>query len=119
MVTPPDLQPPTGSVLVNNGDSYASNAMVTLTLSASDNVGVTEMRLFYDASWHDWERYASIKSVTLTGGDGTQAVSVEYRDAADHTSTTYSDNIILDTAPPSSAVDALPPTQNSISLAVS
>ena len=99
-----DDEAPTGSILINNNDSYSSDATVNLTLSASDDLSVTDMRLFYNGSWHDWETYASSKGVTLTGGDGAQLVSVQYRDAAGNTSSTYSDTIILDTTPPSGSI---------------
>jgi PKD repeat protein len=99
-----DSEPPTGSILINTKDTYTDNPAVNLALSATDNVGVTEMRLSYNGSWHDWEAYASSKGVTLTGGDGTQLVSVQYRDAAGNTSNTYADTIILDTTPPSGSI---------------
>ena len=113
-----DDQAPTGSILINGGDAYANNVTVELTLAASGNATVTEMRLFYNNTLHNWETYAASKSITLTGSDGIQAVSVEYMDADGNTSSTYTDTIILDTTPPSSAVDALPATQDDITFSV-
>jgi hypothetical protein len=118
-VTQSDLQPPSGTIQVNGGDTYARDPVVNLTLSATDNVAVTEMRLFYNNTLHNWEAYAASKSIALTGTDGIQAVSVEYMDADGNTSSTYTDTIILDTTPPSSAVDALPATQDDITFSVS
>jgi hypothetical protein len=114
-----DDQAPTGSILINDGDAYANNATVELALVAAGNLAVTEMRLFYNNTLHNWETYAASKSITLAGSDGIQAVSVEYMDADGNTSSTYTDTIILDTTPPSSAVDALPATQDDITFSVS
>jgi len=115
----PDTQAPTGSILINDGDTYANDPAVNLTLSASDNVGVTEMNLNYNGGWQGWEAHTSSRSVTLTGGDGTQQVDAQYRDAAGNASSTYSDTIILDLTPPSSSVDPLPASQPSATFAVS
>jgi uncharacterized membrane protein len=98
-----DAAAPSGAIQVNGGDTYARDPVVNLTLVATDNVAVTEMQLTYHPSPDDWEAYVGSKSVTLTGADGTQSVSVQYRDAAGNTSSSYSDSIILDTTAPSSA----------------
>ena len=114
----PDTEAPTGSVLINSGDVYANRATVNLTLLATDNVGVTEMNLNYDGSWHAWEAYASSQDVSLSGGDGEGQVSVQYRDAAGNVSGTYTDSIILDTTPPATAVDSLPASGTSTTFTV-
>lgn len=42
----PDITPPgTGSILINNGASTTTSQIVSLNLSASDNIGVTGMML--------------------------------------------------------------------------
>jgi hypothetical protein len=54
-------------------------------------------------NWTAWEPYATSKSWTLTSGDGTKTVYVKFKDSAGNTSV-YSDNIILDTTPPTGSI---------------
>lgn len=93
--------PPTGSVTVNNGAIYTKSNSVTLTLSATGSSQVTFMRFSSDgANWTAWEAYTTSKSWTLTTGDGSKTVYVQFIDAAGLTSTTIYDTIVLDTTPP-------------------
>lgn len=104
-----DNEPPTGTILINNNDAFATHPTVNLTLAAGDNVGVTQMRFSHDGHWRDWLAYATSHKITLTGRDGPTWIQVQYRDAAGNTSDAFHDDIVLDTAPPVSAVAALPP----------
>jgi hypothetical protein len=102
-----DTSAPTGSILINGGATYANSTSVTLNLSASDaQTGVYQMHFSNDGStWTAWEAYAVSKLWTLTSGDGTKTVYVQYKNNAEMTSATYSDTIILDgTAPTGSIV---------------
>ena len=104
-----DNEPPTGTILINNDDVFTIHPTVYLTLSASDTVGVTQMRFSHDCQWQDWLTYATSDKITLAGRDGTTWIQVQYRDAAGNISDAFGDDIVLDTAPPVSAVDGLPP----------
>jgi len=56
-------------------------------------------------TWSAWEPYATSKTWTLTGGNGTKTVYAQYRDSQGNESAKYSDTIILDgTAPTGSIV---------------
>lgn len=106
---PPDTTPPTGTVSINSGAPSTDTVAVTLTLSATDDYGVTEMRVANgaDPSGATWQGYATTLPWTLTAGDGTKTVSVQYRDAANNVSTTATDTITLttpDTTPPTGTV---------------
>ena len=96
-----DTTPPSGSISIAEGSAYTNTTQVTLTLTATDATsGVAEMRFSNDdATWSDWEAYATSKSWTLLTGDGIRAVTVQYRDNAGLISF-YSDAIILDTTKP-------------------
>ena len=104
-----DTTAPAGSISINEGATYATSRSVNLTLSASDETsGVSQMRFSNDGSnWNDWEDYNTSKAWTLSTGDGTKTVYVHYKDNAGNVGT-YTDTIILDTAPPSSSVADLP-----------
>jgi hypothetical protein len=95
-----DTTAPAGSISINAGAAYTNSTSVILTLTASDANGVSQMCFSNDGStWTDWEAYAASKSWTLSAGDGIKTVYVKFRDVAGNTSV-YSDDIILDTAPP-------------------
>ena len=106
-----DVTPPTNpSITINSGAQYTNDPNVTLSLSASDShSGVADVRLHNEGTgWSDWQSYATSKSWTLTAGDGTKTVTVQFRDAAGNESGTASDNIILDTTPPDTTITSGP-----------
>ncbi|WPK14036.1 S-layer homology domain-containing protein [Lysinibacillus louembei] len=99
-----DKTNPSGTIRIAEGALQTANANVSLTLSASDSVsGITHMRLRNEnqpAGLGTWETYSTSKGWTLSGGEGTKTVYVEYRDAAGNISTAVSASIVLDTTPP-------------------
>ncbi len=101
-----DATAPGGTIMINGGATYAGSPDVSLTLFASDSgSGVYQMRFSNDnATWSSWEPYGTSKSWTLTGGDGTKTVYVQYSDIAGNISGSFSDSIILDTIPPSGTI---------------
>ena len=87
----------TGSVVINNGADYTNSTAVTLTLSASNAV---QMRFSNDnATWSDYEAYATSKNWTLPVGDNNDTVYVQFQDAALQT-VAASSHILLDMTPP-------------------
>jgi uncharacterized protein YjiK len=101
-----DTAAPTGSILIDGGAAYATSNVVELTLSANDSdSGVSEMRFSNNGStWSTWEPYSSSRAWTVPPGDGTKTVYARYRDNAGNTSSTYSDDIILDTMAPTGSI---------------
>lgn len=102
IIAAPDGTPPTGTISISNGATYAVSQSVTLNLSASDASGVSQMSFSNDnINWSTAEAYATTKSWTLSSGDGTKTVYVKYRDTAGNWNLTpFSDTIILDTVYP-------------------
>lgn len=99
--------PPSGTVEINSGSAYTSSPDVTLSLTASDGggSGVTKMRFSNDgSSWSGWEDFETAKSWSLSAGDGVKNVYVQFEDAAGNRSSSASDNINLDTSPPSGTI---------------
>ncbi|MFA4844797.1 MAG: FlgD immunoglobulin-like domain containing protein [Candidatus Margulisiibacteriota bacterium] len=93
--------PPTGSVSINSGAANTNSTSVTLTLSATDNLtGVTHMRISNDNSSWSTYAYSTSYSWSIPSGDGTKTVYVQFRDGATNWSGSFSDNIVLDQAPP-------------------
>src|SRR5262249_17582314 len=94
-----------------------------LSLSASDNVGVKQMRVSQDSTFgggsQAWVEYATSLPFQLTAGDGAKTVYVQFRDAAHNVSTTATDSIKLDTTAPSSSVKGLSASQSATSFTVS
>ena len=115
-----DTTTPTGSISINDSATYATSQAVNLTLSANDETsGLSRMRFSNNgSSWSEWESYNTSKPWTLSTGDGTKTVYVQYKDNAGNVDT-YTDTIILDTSPPSSSVATLPTYQSILSFLVS
>jgi len=100
-----DTTPPLGTVVINNGATYTRFTVVTLTLSAADVYGVTEMRIRNAAGvWTSWQTYTTTLSWNLGSGDGTRTVEAQFRDVVGNESAVCSDTIILDTVPPSCGI---------------
>lgn len=98
-----DTTPPTGSILINTNASATNNPAVSLTLSATDDLGtVSQMRFSNDnVTYSAPEAYATTKAWTLASGDGTKTVYVKFSDVAGNWSSPASATIVLDTTPPS------------------
>jgi len=100
-----DTTPPTGTISINSGAGYTNSTSVTLTLSASDNNGISKMQFSNDGVvFSSEEDYATGKSWTLTAGEGTKTVYVQYKDNAGHWSVSISDTIILENAAPTGTI---------------
>jgi len=109
--TPTDTTAPSGSISINSGASYTNSTAVTLTLSATDAVGVVGYYTSTSsstptASASGWNSvtsttsYTGSASFTLASGDETKTVYVWYKDAAGNVSSSSSDSITLDTTAP-------------------
>ena len=101
-----DTTSPTGTISINGGDAYAPSATVTLSLTANDaGSGVSQARFSNDGtSWTAWESYSNTKSWALAPGDGSKTVHCQLKDNAGFISSTFSDSILLDTAPPTGSI---------------
>ncbi len=93
-----DTTPPTGTIIINNGDTSTTSPSVTLGLTWTDGtgVGVTRMRFSDDgAHWTDWEALLETRAYTLPDAVGYHTVRVQFRDGADNDSEVYDDYIKL------------------------
>ncbi len=116
-----DRTPPTGSIVLNSGAQYANSRVVTATLAADDGVGsgVSEMDFsfdpFFPGTWtsdlRGWPPYQTEVSEDLNllpgvwPNDGVHTAYVRFRDLAGNVSTeVVSDDITLDTTPPTGSV---------------
>jgi type II secretory pathway pseudopilin PulG len=87
-----------GTILIAGGAAYTTQTQVTLTLSASGSP--TEMRFSNDgATWGDKVPYDTSTIYTLTSGEGTKTVYVQFYDGATLLSEDW-DSIVLDSTPP-------------------
>jgi hypothetical protein len=100
-----DTKAPSGSILIESGAKATNTRSVALNLSASDQgTGVDDMRFSSNGStWSSWEKFTSNKTWNLVSGDGNKTVYVQYRDKVGNISSSYSDEIILDTVAPTSS----------------
>jgi hypothetical protein len=98
---------PTGSIVINGGDTYANSPSVTLTLTYSGaSTPVSQVRYSNDGTWdtEQWESPSSSKTWSLTQGDGKKTVYYQISNALGMVSPTYSDIIILDATPPTATI---------------
>ena len=98
-----DETPPTGSILISDGELYTNTTLVALTLTAEDpESGIREVRYSNTYvsgryTWTRWEGFSETKSWTLTSGEGEKTVYYQIRNNERLTSIVYSDTIILST----------------------
>src|SRR3972149_1501944 len=111
----PDITAPlntTASNFINSGAASTNLTNVTLSISATDIVGVTGYYLSEtsgtpSASAAGWVAVTSVTSYTtnvsftLSSGDGPKTLYVWFKDAAGNVSPSKSDTITLDTTAPS------------------
>jgi len=100
----PDSVPPTGSVLINNGDESTRELSVNLDLFATDTAsGVASVRTSNNGvNWTVWEDYygLSFQTIPANSPDGIQTMYVQYKDAVGNVSDIFSDTIFFDQANP-------------------
>ncbi len=99
-----DTIAPSGTIIINGGDSYTSVPVVNLTLTADDGTGsgLANMQFSNTGSAGDWssaESLSSNKSWPLSSGDGEQTVYVRYTDNAGN-SMDITDTITYDSTGP-------------------
>jgi hypothetical protein len=95
-----DSQAPTGAAIaINNGVDFTASVSVSLTLSA---VGASEMSVYNkgEADSAVWQPFSPFVTFLLSAGDEAKTVYVRFRDEAENTSAPVSDQITLDTEPP-------------------
>ncbi|HBB27595.1 TPA: hypothetical protein DCZ36_03830, partial [Candidatus Gracilibacteria bacterium] len=106
LIVPDTIPPGTGSILINAGAASTTSQTVSLTLGASDNIGVTEMMISNSPTFigGTWEAYTTSKASWSLASSAliTQTVYVRFRDLALNVSADYSDNITIVAVPPSS-----------------
>ncbi len=90
-----DQTGPTGLILINNGAPSTKSYNVTLNIGANDSLSsVASMRFSNDSViWSNWENYSATKNWTLSTGNGTKKVNVQFKDSAGNVSATYNDTI--------------------------
>jgi subtilisin family serine protease len=96
----PEFTPPTGTIVLNNGDAWTRTATVTATLSATDASGVTHACLSSTATCSSWFPYTTSRAFTLTGTSGTKTVNAFFKDTYGNVSVAVADTIGLDTTLP-------------------
>ncbi len=96
-----DTVDPAGTVTIDAGATYATNANVPLALTASADTAmmmISNDAAFTGASWQPYG--ATVPVWTLPAPDGTKTVYVKFKDFADRESLVVTDTIILDTTAP-------------------
>ena len=100
-----DTTSPNATVVINSGAPMTTLPAVTLTLTATDLNGVTDMRVSNkdDFTGVGWIPYTRVVAWKLDNGDGLKTVYIEFRDKAGN-SKVYTGTILLDTTAPTGAI---------------
>jgi YD repeat-containing protein len=108
-----DTTPPTGSISINSGAAATNNAIVTLTLTCTDNTGCFQMQFSNDGSTYSTPEYFAPSRIwNLTSGEGNKTVFVKFLDKGGNWSSAYSSSIILDMTAPTTTVSPQGGTYN-------
>lgn len=96
-----DTLPPTGTVTINGGAAYATEAEVTLGFTLGANVtDVVAVQFSNDnLTWSTEQAYSPSMSYTLPIGDGSKTIYVRFIDRAGNIGTAQA-SIVLDTVAP-------------------
>ena len=103
-----DATAPTGTIEISSGATYTTGTSVTLTLSCSDDSGITgassgcsqmQFKNDNDVSWSTAEPIGATKTWSLLASDGTRTVNARFLDGAGNASTVMA-SIILDRVAP-------------------
>jgi subtilisin family serine protease len=116
--SPADSGPPTGSVSINEG-ALTRLGRVTLTLSATDDVGVVQMCLSAAPTCSTWVAYATTATVDLPSGDGSKTVFASFRDARAQVSIPATASIVRDGTPPTNGAVLAQPGNGQVALEAS
>jgi len=95
-----EIDPPTGTLVVDAGAEYARSTRVSVALTATDPSGVTHVCLSATATCSAWQAFRSPLSFTLPAGSGIRTVSARFRDTWGNESAPVSDTIFLDATAP-------------------
>src|SRR6185369_13053092 len=96
---------------INGGAATTTSPNVTLSIDATDAMGVTKMRFSNDGvNYSSDENYAISKSWTLSAGDGSKTVFVRFTDGAGILYNPVTAQIVLDTAAPATTASPAPAT---------
>jgi tripartite motif-containing protein 71 len=98
-----DRMSPSGSIRLNSDSAYTKSPDITaVTQATDDKSSVKNMRVSESSSFEGslWIPYTQTVPLTLSSGDGTKTVYVQYEDEYTNFSEVYSDSVILDTQVP-------------------
>jgi len=96
--------PSTGTLVIDQGETYTNSRTVTLSLNSSDlQTGIYQMKLGNSGEpWSEWVSYAETITWELSDVQGSTSVYAVYKNHAGMSATGQaSDHIILDTVMPS------------------
>ena len=97
-----DLTPPAGTVSAGDSGGFVNQHSVTLTFAVEDAVsGVAAMRFSNDSeTYSDWEPFAETWEWSLSEGEGTRQLFIQFQDGAGNISEPYAASVYVDATPP-------------------
>ena len=105
-----DTEPPLSpSVVINAGAVGTRSTSVTLSLSATDDSGVTQVCVSNTTTCTSWTAFTSTRAHTLATTGNPRTVYATFRDAFGNTSARVSDTILVDTTAPTNPTVTVSP----------
>ena len=95
-----DNTAPTGTIVIDSGNTYTADSAVDVTVSGSDDQGVSAICVNTSAICDAWENPASVVSINVGSGSGNRTVYAWFKDAAGNVSAAATDGIALDDVAP-------------------
>jgi hypothetical protein len=112
-----DVTQPSGSIVINGGAGYTDSPSVTLTLSASDPNGISQMCISNTTECTVWENFAASKVWVLSNGSVIFPVYAWYKNNQGTIDQfPYTASIIYDLTPLSAVTPPSPVGQSSYTL---
>lgn len=96
-----DLTNPTGSVVIQNGATFATSLLSSIAISASEDVVLMQIAegAAPDCNVGAYVPFVANPNVTLSAGDGVKNIHVCLQDRAGRKAVAIPDSIVLDTTP--------------------
>ncbi len=93
---------PTGTIAINSNDTYSLSRSVTLTIAASADATLMMISEDFAFVGANWQTVAASENYTFDS-DGQKRIYIKFSNASGLQSGTVSDDIIVDSAPPTNA----------------
>lgn len=115
-----DLSAPTGTMVINGGAAWTNSRVLSVAITATDDVGVVEACLIEGeaTACSRWQPFAPALELNVAGRAGTVVVTGFLRDEAGNVSAPIPGSIGVDTRPPERGTAVATPVVGGLDVAI-